>query len=584
MKLFSITALVIVLAVGAAAAEQPGPYDWKLDYSFRVANPSRQTVEVTADYEFPAKTGEVTFSMDDADNHYTKGYRQHVRAFVLYDSEGNQVEVTKDTAGVYRSLNLKGKYQARYFVVMDHFKQQSELGIDDTPLLWGSAAIFPGAALVIYPSDEAGSRIGSITVSFEGTEQLSFVTPYTQIAPDSYKVPDVHMLKSEFWAVGYFDTFVYELGGDSIVCAVSKDGLGFTLDDIEPKIRAILDYYAGIFGKLPAHKITMSVYYTPSSGKASGLHSFGTVGKRSFNCLIDEKVTSENLGSQMGLVAYNFLSFWTPGYFRPQSTAELDWFTTGVMNYMQLKTMLRLGFIEDLEFLGKIGRTYTMYREQLQRKKLSLSVLLTMPNSNDRSVYSFMMVSMYDLLLVKNTNGERSLDDVLMSLSHSYGDTRGYSGEELYSLLKDLGIANIEELNGMHFDKADPIELNELVQPFGYDVSYLPSGEIDIGMRLGGEGDLTVEWIAPGGPAQNAGIEFGDVLTEVRGFKLSEASDLPKLLSRMQPGTSVNVAYVRDGERKKTKVKLGNRMVYQIGLVNSSPGSSNELWEIYKSM
>lgn len=578
-KIFTVLLITFCTAGFVYASDDVGPYDWKINYEFEVVNPARKLIQVKAEYTFPSMTDEVVFQMDDEDNHYTEGYRRHLRAFQLKDSDGNKVDFITDTTGLYRASGLKGTYTASYIVVLDHIiKAQSKLGPDDTPIMWGGLVVIPGASVVIYPWDAGKSRIGSIEISFKLPKGGSFLTPYEKIGENRYSVPDVSLLKSEFWAAGAFDSFVYEKGGDSIICSVSKEGLGFQMDDIKPKIDAVFDYFTNLFGALPAHKISMSVIATPSSKKRSGFHSFGSVGKRSFSCLIDEKVSPRDLGSQMGLVAYNAFSFWTPSYFRPISRIKLDWFTTAALNYMQLKSMLRLGFIDEAEFLGKLARTYNTYRENLKRKGLSLSVMMSLPNSPDRSVYGLMVCVMFDFLLHSGTGGEQSFESVLKSLNELYGGASGYSEEDLYRVFREVGLADIDDLIDKHVIAAGPVSLEELLKPYGLIVRREQSRTPEIGLRLRGEKDLTIEWVDGDGAARKAGLEFGDILSEVRGFKMSEASDLQKLISNLRPGSEVDIVYVRNGEKQSAKILLGSRMLYRIGPEAAASDAEKNLW------
>jgi S1-C subfamily serine protease len=93
--------------------------------------------------------------------------------------------------------------------------------------------------------------------------------------------------------------------------------------------------------------------------------------------------------------------------------------------------------------------------------------------------------------------------------------------------------------------------------------------------------DLNVEkgaWlqdVTPGGPADKAGlragadkeIEFqaslfrdgGDVITRLDGKAITDSGDLAAVVALRSPGDVVDVEYLRDGERRKARVTLGER-------------------------
>lgn len=71
----------------------------------------------------------------------------------------------------------------------------------------------------------------------------------------------------------------------------------------------------------------------------------------------------------------------------------------------------------------------------------------------------------------------------------------------------------------------------------------------------GTDGSL-VAWVKPKSPAASAGIEPGDVITEVAGRKVEGATQLRMMVSGMAPGTKIDVKLVRGGNEKKVQVEL----------------------------
>ena len=68
------------------------------------------------------------------------------------------------------------------------------------------------------------------------------------------------------------------------------------------------------------------------------------------------------------------------------------------------------------------------------------------------------------------------------------------------------------------------------------------------------------EPITPGGPADEAGLQPGDVIV---GFGDRVIDSGPTLISQIwtyQPGESVDVTYLRDGQEETTTIVLGERV------------------------
>src|SRR4029079_8273054 len=65
-----------------------------------------------------------------------------------------------------------------------------------------------------------------------------------------------------------------------------------------------------------------------------------------------------------------------------------------------------------------------------------------------------------------------------------------------------------------------------------------------------------VAQVIKGGPADNAGVEPGDVIMEFNGKAGSKNDDLPSLVASTAPGTTVPMKVLRDGKDKTLNVKV----------------------------
>lgn len=72
------------------------------------------------------------------------------------------------------------------------------------------------------------------------------------------------------------------------------------------------------------------------------------------------------------------------------------------------------------------------------------------------------------------------------------------------------------------------------------------------------EGALIAE-ITPGSPAEQAGLEAGDVITHVNGTRITTASRLLLVISQIAPETEVTVEYLRDGKSHTAQATLARR-------------------------
>ena len=71
-----------------------------------------------------------------------------------------------------------------------------------------------------------------------------------------------------------------------------------------------------------------------------------------------------------------------------------------------------------------------------------------------------------------------------------------------------------------------------------------------------GNGIARVQAVSPGGPADDAGVEVGDVVVEVGGQRTDGADAVIAAIRTHQPGDTVPVVVERNGSRKTLSVKL----------------------------
>ncbi len=68
-----------------------------------------------------------------------------------------------------------------------------------------------------------------------------------------------------------------------------------------------------------------------------------------------------------------------------------------------------------------------------------------------------------------------------------------------------------------------------------------------------------IQEIQPRGPADNAGLRSGDIITAIGGQAIDDANNMLTVLMRFDPGQQVAVTVVRDGQELTLDVTLGSR-------------------------
>jgi serine protease Do len=76
--------------------------------------------------------------------------------------------------------------------------------------------------------------------------------------------------------------------------------------------------------------------------------------------------------------------------------------------------------------------------------------------------------------------------------------------------------------------------------------------------RVYGSGIVVAE-VSPNGPAANAGLQVGDVITAIDGRAVKNGDDLVNDIAGRKPGSKATLNYTRGGKEAKTSITIGDR-------------------------
>lgn len=149
--------------------------------------------------------------------------------------------------------------------------------------------------------------------------------------------------------------------------------------------------------------------------------------------------------------------------------------------------------------------------------------------------------------------------DAPISSGNSGGPLLNMQGEVIGMNVAKIDTAGSEQVSasGLNFaiDGNTVSNLADEIIASGESIAY-PYLGVASQETLEGAGVVDVE---PGGPADEAGIEAGDLITELNGEAIGPDSSLSQLLYQHRPGDEVELTIVRDGSTETVTVTLGTR-------------------------
>jgi S1-C subfamily serine protease len=88
---------------------------------------------------------------------------------------------------------------------------------------------------------------------------------------------------------------------------------------------------------------------------------------------------------------------------------------------------------------------------------------------------------------------------------------------------------------------------------------------------------IVVGDVSPSSPAQESGIQRGDIILELNGKPVSDSNQLRMTISMMTPGSSVNLKTLRNGDERDLTVKLAEMPTETAKLNLQEEGGSKAL-------
>mgnify|MGYP005834500031 CR=1 FL=1 len=80
--------------------------------------------------------------------------------------------------------------------------------------------------------------------------------------------------------------------------------------------------------------------------------------------------------------------------------------------------------------------------------------------------------------------------------------------------------------------------------------------ELRESLKFNDVGGAFIDGVVPGGPAEKAGVQDGDIIVQFDGKNVADESDLRNLIRSTPPGKSVNIKIFREGVYKDLTVKI----------------------------
>ncbi|MDE5093193.1 MAG: M61 family metallopeptidase [Trichodesmium sp. St11_bin5] len=440
-------------------------------------------------------------------------------------------------------------------------------------------AYFNGAALFFYIPECEKNKIRLEVISPLPNWQITTSLPKTPNTENTFEAEDFDTLVDSPFEIGNHQLYQFEVEVKKHQLAIWGKG-NAEPEKLIPDIQKIIAVEAEFFGGLPYEEY-LFILHSSSKGFGGLEHKFScTLNYPRFGFRNKEK-----RDRFMQLVAHEFFHLWNVKRIRPKALEEFDydqenytpslWFSEGTTSYYDLLIPLRAGIYDVQTFLKELGKEITLLLTTIGRKVQPVSEsswdawikLYRRDNNSNNCQISYylkgaMISLLLDLLIREKYENQRSLDDVMYQMWEKFGKSEiGFTPEQLKAVIEEVAELDLGNFFKRYIDGLDELPFDEYFGHFGLQLKKEDNEWPDWGMNVVSENNKEIiKFVENNGPAQLAGINAGDQLLAINGFRVN-ADKLGYRLKDYQPGDILEVTVFHQDEL----------ITHQITLAHPSP-------------
>ncbi len=282
----------------------------------------------------------------------------------------------------------------------------------------------------------------------------------------------------------------------------------------------------------------------------------------------------------LGLCSHEYFHTWNvkrikPAVFAPyelqsENYTSLLWLFEGFTSYYDDLMLVRSGVIDPDAYLKLVAKTVNGVLRGSGRQKQSLAessfdawVKYYRQDENaPNAIVSYytkgsLIALALDLVIRAESNGKKSLDDVMRTLWQRYGrdfyspgrsSGRGVTESEVEEIFDSVSDLKLKSFFERYIRGTTDLPLAKLLAPFGITFEDTrKDAKPSLGVRTTRDGnDCKLANVYAAEPAHRAGLSAGDVLIAVNGLRVTAAT-LDTLLARYREGDRITLhAFRRD--------------------------------------
>lgn len=575
------------------AAKQTGP---AISYTVSMPKPATHLLEVEmrlAWAQMPDKA-ELKMPVWTPGSYLVREYARHVQDFAVKDASGKTLKWEKINKNTWQ-VDSKGVKE----LVVTYRVYSNELTVR-TNELNDEHAFWNNSALLLFPKGQLKSPSTVKVVPF-GNWKIATGLAKVAGQENTFRAPDFDVLYDAPFEVSDFTESSFTVQGKQHRVVITGEG-NYDIKAIARDSAKIFEEGYKIFGELPYDDYTIIV----NLRGGGGLEHLNSTALQ-WNRFGFKPATAYR--SFLSLVAHEVFHLWNVKRIRPDTLGPFDyenenytkllWVAEGMTSYYEGVLLRRAGLMSDKEVLGAKAGIITALQARPGRfetslEEASMDAWIKYYRQDENSVNN--QISYYDkgelvnmlldLAIRGASNGTKSSDDMLRYLyAEFYKKNKNFTPEDFQKAAEMAAGKSLDDFFAKYVRGRAEIDYDAIFGAIGLKVSVAQpgKGKAYIGADTAEEnGRLNVRGVTAGTPAYDQGLNTGDQIVAIDGYRAS-TQFLTNYLTEKKPGDKVKISFFRFDKLREMEFVLGSndRGVYSIAPVDSPSEQQKKLYREY---
>ncbi|SIQ89432.1 M61 family metallopeptidase [Pontibacter lucknowensis] len=501
-------------------------------------------------------------------SYLVREFAKNVEGFNATDKSGKALrheKVDKNTWRVYS--NKTEAVRVRYKVYAYEMSVR-------TSFLDASHGYVNGTSIFMYPEGHQKQQGTLVVQPFKDWKTVS--TGLNSTGNFTYTFPDYNILADSPLEIGNHEVLRFEAGGVPHEVAMYGEG-NYQPERLLADMKKVVEECISLMGELPVDRYVFIVHNLHRGGGGLEHLNSTTLQTSRWNYGTEQGYTGF-----MALVAHEYFHLWNVKRLRPAPLGPFDydkenytrllWVSEGITSYYDDLITQRAGLMRTERYLdvvaGSINSVENTPGNQVQTVAESsfdawIKYYRRNENTNNAEVSYYtkggVLGHLLNMEIMKNTKGDKSLDDVMRYMYDRYYKklNRGFTEQEFKEALERFAGRKLDDFFRSYVHGTETPDYNRFFEAAGLRLVDQNEGVLNLNWGAGTvveNGRTIVKTVARGSSTWEGGLNVNDELIAIDGYRVE--SDISPLISGRTIGDKVSVTVVRDGKLLELQIPI----------------------------